>query len=83
MGSRRPFPPREVQAICYARDQEHNAWDLALFNSAIAPMLRSSIPSSALLNTRPRAITLEVSAPGRRTPEHGHEDTEIARHIRE
>ncbi len=76
MGSRRPFLPREVQAICYARDR-------ALFNTAIAPMLRSSIASSALLNTRPRAITLEVSAPGRRTPEHGHEDTEIARRIRE
>jgi integrase len=42
VGQRRPFTPREIQAIRYALEQENNARDLALFNTAIDTMLRAS-----------------------------------------
>jgi integrase len=42
VGQRRPFTPRELQAIRYALEQERNARDLALFNTAIDTMLRAS-----------------------------------------
>ena len=42
VGQRRPFTPREVQVIRYAIEREQNARDLALFNTAIDTMLRSS-----------------------------------------
>src|SRR5688572_11251590 len=42
VGQRRPFTPREIQAIRYALEQESNARDLALLNTAIDTMLRAS-----------------------------------------
>jgi integrase len=42
VGQRRPFIPREVQVIRYAIEREQNECDLALFNTAIDTMLRSS-----------------------------------------
>jgi integrase len=42
VGQRRPFSPREIQAIRYALEQENNARDLALLNTAIDTMLRAS-----------------------------------------
>ena len=42
VGPRRPFTPREVQVIRYALEREQKARDLALFNTAIDTMLRSS-----------------------------------------
>jgi hypothetical protein len=34
VGQRRPFTPREIQIIRYTLEQERNARDLALFNTA-------------------------------------------------
>ncbi len=42
VGQRRPFTPREVQVIRYAIEREQHARDLALFNTTIDTMLRSS-----------------------------------------
>ena len=42
VGQRRPFTPREAQVIRYAIEQEQNLRYLALFNTAIDTMLRSS-----------------------------------------
>lgn len=39
---RRPFTPREVQVMRYAIEREQNGRDLALFNTAMDTMLRSS-----------------------------------------
>jgi integrase len=42
VGQRRSFTPREIQVIRYALEQERNARDLALFNTAIDTMLQAS-----------------------------------------
>lgn len=42
VGQRRPFTPREVQVIRYAIEREQNGRDLALFNTAMDTLLRSS-----------------------------------------